>query len=161
LKKLVLLFKTLKIFSFDHIMVVRESEIYIRSSKDIMRGVSKAVLSKELPSYLKILICDMATGYKVYCQGAHEVRFIKNSNFNHRDINCLGLKFVLEPPRKNCWTCWPCLDFLKKFDTKLWIDRKRMELFQKSSLEQPRTKKHSYWKTRNCTAADHKKEPKL
>jgi len=142
-------------------MVLKESEpneLCLRSSKDIMLGVSTAQLSKELPTYLQILLCDMATGYKVYCLGSLEAKSNKSGNVNQRDIQCIGLKLVLQPPQENGWTCWPCLDFLKKFDCNLWMQRKRMEFFQNLPLEQHCTKKPSSWNTRKQTAPDRKKE---
>jgi len=148
----------LKIFSFDHIMFMGEFEIRIRSSKEIMLGVSTAALSKELPTYLQILICDMATGFKVYCLSALE-GFVKNDRFSQRDIKCVGLKLVMEPTQKNSWTCWPCLDFLKKFNTKLYINRKSMKVFQAYPVEQRRTTNPSYWYTSNRSAANDIKEP--
>jgi len=86
-------------------MVLKESELRIRSSKDIMLGVSTALLSKALPTELKMLICDMATGFKLYCKGALEAKFNKKATLNRRDINCLGIKFLWEPPQKNGWIC--------------------------------------------------------
>jgi len=70
-----------------------------------MLGVSAAQLSIELPMELKMLICKMSTGYRVYCLGSREPEIDKNCNLNQRDMKCLGLKFALTPPQENNWTC--------------------------------------------------------
>jgi len=144
-----------------HIMCLREGELCIRSYKDIMLGVSTAQLSKELPRDLKILICKMSTGYKVYCMGAREAEIDKNGNLNQRDMKCLGLKYALKPPQENNWTCWPCLDFLKKFKPKVCMARKTIELFHLSPVEKQRIKKPSDQAMRYPKTAVRKKEPQL
>lgn len=100
----------------------------------------------------------MSSGYRVYCLGASEVEFDKNGNLNQRDIKCHRLKFEMMPPEENNWTCWPCLDFLKKFDQKVWLDRKRIEFFQTKAR---RSKKPSYWNMRIMPTKDRKNQPKI
>jgi len=142
-------------------MCLREGELCIRSLKDIMLGVATAQLSKELPMDLKILICKMSTGYRVYCLGAREGEIDKNGNLNQRDMKCLGLKFALKPPQENNWTCYPCLDFLKKFNPKVWMARKTIEFFHHCPVEKQRIKRPPYQIMSNQNTAVCKKEPKL
>lgn len=88
-----------------------------------MLGVETAQLSRNLPAALKILICNMSIGFVVYCNGAQEAEFDINGLQNRRDLKCLSQKFCFEPPQKQDWTCWPCLDFLKKFNPEVWKKR--------------------------------------
>jgi hypothetical protein len=91
--------------------------------KDILRGLQSAQLTKELPTNLKILIGNMSIGFSVYCIGASEDKHDKNGIQNVRDIKCLVQKFSFEPPQGESWTCWPCMDYLKKFNPKVWRTR--------------------------------------
>jgi hypothetical protein len=87
--------------------------------EDIMLGVQSAQLSRKLPIHLKVLICNMSVGFSIYCVGARGAEFDKNGIRNRRDMKCLVMKYSSEAPTKEGWTCWPCLDFLKKHRTGL------------------------------------------
>jgi len=88
-----------------------------------MLGVKTAQLSRMLPSEIKMLICNMSIGFPVYCLGARDAELNKNGVHNRRDMKCLVQKFISEPPQSDDWTCWPCLDFLKKFNPGVFRER--------------------------------------
>jgi len=93
------------------------------SFKDIVQGVETAQLSRMLPKELKLLICNMSVGFPLYCKGVGEAKLTSNRIQNRRDMNCLVQRFVSEPPENQDWTCWPCLDFLKKFNPQVFRER--------------------------------------
>jgi len=116
---------------------------------NLMRELQTAQLTKMLPKELRMLICDMSIGFPVYCVGAREAELNENGRQNRRDVNCLVQKFVSEPPLHNNWTCWPCLDFLKKCNPEEWRERldsksiynfgKNSKRFQKTSWPNRKT----------------------
>jgi len=109
--------------SSTHLRFFKECQSRGWSFKDVMLGLESAQLSRNLPPPLKNLICNMSIGFPVQCLGAREAEFDNNGIQNRRDIKCLLQKILFEPPQKNDWTCWPCLDFLKKFKPEVWKER--------------------------------------
>jgi len=88
------------------------------SFKDLVKGVEMAKLSSMLPKEVRLLICHMSIGFPMYCKGVQEAH-----SKNRRDMKCLVMRFVSEPPKNGDWTCWPCLDFLKKFNRQVFRKR--------------------------------------
>jgi len=125
--------------------------------EDILLGLQTAQLSKDLPTNLKILICNMSIGYWVYCIGASEAKLDKNGIKNVRDIKCLIQKFSSVPPQK-VWTCWPCKDYLKKFNPKVWKQRTRLACLCNLDTESQRFDKAN-WLTKNNNVEGSKQEP--
>jgi len=109
--------------SSKHSKFFKERQSRSWSFNDLMLGVETAQLSRALPSELKMLICNMSIGFPVYCLGAREAELNKNGIQNRRDMKCLVQKFSSEPPQNDNWTCWPCIDFLKKFNPEVWRER--------------------------------------
>jgi len=115
--------------------------------------VGTAPLSKGLPIALKMLICNMSTGFAVLCLGAREAEFDKNGIPNRRDLECLVQKFSLEPSHNEEWTCWPCLDFLKKFNPEVLKQRTGLDFVYNFRKKPMRFNKAPCWmKMKNSEA---------
>jgi len=114
--------------TFKQSKIFREGKLYAWSYKDIMLGVQTAQLSEGLPTDVKVLICNMSLGFAVHCLAAREAKFDKNGIRNRRDLECLVQKFSVEPRKRQDWTCWPCLDFLRKFKPEVWKHRIGLEI---------------------------------
>jgi len=110
-----------------------------------MLGVETAQLSKGLPINLKMLICNMSIGFAVHCLGAREAEFDINGIPNRRDLECLIQKFSSEPSQNEEWTCWPCLDFLKKFNPEVWKQRTGQDFVYNFTKKPLRFKKPPSW----------------
>jgi len=116
-----------------------------------MLGVETSHLSRNLPTALKVLICNMSIGFVVYCKGAREAEFDNNGIQNRRDLKCLLEKFCFEPPKKNDWTCWPCLDFLRKSKSELFRKRRGLEYPYSSKTKVQRPGKPPYFRMKKKT----------
>jgi len=125
-----------------------------------MLGVETAQLSKGLPINPKMLICNMSIGLAVYCLGAREAEFGINGIPNRRDLVCLIQKFSSEPSQNEEWTCWPCLDFLKKFNPLVWKQRTGQEFVYNLAKKPLRLRKASSWMKKK-NVEDGKKNFKL
>jgi len=121
-----------------------------------MKGVETAQLSKGLPIALKMLICNMSIGFAVLCLGAREAEFDKNGIPNRRDLECLVQKFSLEPPHHEEWTCWPCLDFLKKFNPEVFKQRTGLDFVYNFRKKPSRFRKGPCWMKRKNSEAGKK-----
>jgi len=120
-----------------------------------MKGVETAQLSKGLPIALKILICNMSIGFTVICLGAREAEFDRRGMPNRRDLECLVQKFYCEPPQNEDWTCWPCLDFLKKFNPEVWKQRTGLDFVYHIPKKPMRFRKVPFWlKSKNSDAGE-------
>jgi hypothetical protein len=144
--------------NFKPSKICKEGNLRAWSFEDIMLGVEKAELSKGLPVVLKLLICNMSIGFHVHCLGACEAEFDKNGIQNRRDLNCLIQKFSLVPPGREDWTCWPCLDFLRKFKPKLWKQRAGLEFRYNSAKKPQRFEKAHSLKIGNFEIGDKEKK---
>jgi len=112
------------------------------SFKDIVKGVESAQLSSMLPKELKLLICNMSVGFPLYCKGVREAKL--NSK-NRRDMKCLVQRFVSEPPENGDWTCWPCLDFLKKFNPHIFRERALSNSVCYYQMRRPQCVRNTAW----------------
>jgi len=136
--------------TYRQLRILEESKLHVWSFKDVMLGVQTADLSKELPADLKELICNMSIGFAVYCRAAREAEFDKNGIHNRRDVKCLVQRFSSVPPKRENWTCWPCLDFLKKFKPDVWKQRTGLKIeYNLSEKPLPFRKEHSLMKIKN------------
>jgi len=130
------------------------------SLEEILVGLQRGQLSKKLPTRLQILICNMSIAFSVYCVGASESTVDKKSIQNVRDVNCLVHKLSWESPEREYWTCWPCMDFLRKFKPKVWKLRMRTKLLYKVDAKPQRFRKaHCFTKKNNVEIR--KKEPRF
>jgi len=106
--------------SCKHLKFFKERQPRCWFFNNLMLGLETAELTRILPKELRMLICDMVIGFPVYCLGAGKAEL---GIPNWRDVKCLLLKFSSEPPPHDNWTCWPCLDFLNKFNREEWKER--------------------------------------
>jgi len=111
----------------------KECELRSEFIHDTMLGLDIGKMSRILPSDIKMVICKMSVGFPVFCLGAREAELNKNGIQNMRDIKCLVWKFTSEPSQNDNWTCWACLDFLRKFNPVVWKERARWK--KKFNLE--------------------------
>jgi len=146
--------------SFKKLRFFRECQSRAWSFEDIMLGVETAQLSKGLPINLKMLICKMSIGFAVHCLGAHEAEFDINGIPYRRDLECLIQKFSSEPSQNEEWTCWPCLDFLKKFNPEVWKQRTGQDFVYFFAKKPLRFRKAPIWMKKK-SVVDGKQNPRL
>jgi len=146
--------------SFKKLRFFRECQSRAWSFEDIMLGVETAQLSKGLPINLKMLICNMSIGFAVHCLGAREAEFDINGIPNRRDLECLVQKFSFNPSQNEEWTCWPCLDFLKKFNQEVWKQRTGQDFVYNFAKKPLRFRKAPSWMKKK-NVEDGNRNPRL
>jgi len=111
--------------SYKQLKFSKERQLRSSFCNDKMLELETGQMSRILPTEIKLIICNMLIGFPGFCLGAREAELDQNGIQNMRDIKCLVWKFFSEPPQNDNYTCWACLDFLKKFNPEVWKERTR------------------------------------
>jgi len=133
----------------------------VATMNDLICGVAAAPLSRDLPTDLKMFICDLAKGYVVECLGALEAEFKKNGEKNEREpgCECEEERFYLTPPPKGDWTCETCLNFMRKCNPEAWKQRSGLEFVYKRERKPKPAYVNARWFAKKKTVEVENMEP--
>jgi len=137
--------------SCKHLKFFKERKPRCWFFNDLMTVLETEQLCKILPNELRMLICEMSIGFPVYCLGARKAEINENGIQNRRDMKCLVHKWSSEPPLHDNWTCYPCLDFLRKSNPKVWRERKGSKCRDNFGIIPPRFQKTSWMKKKTIS----------